>query len=79
MDTVTSEYKLSVNLGFADGDTRTINLKNPKTSLQASAINDVGSYLETNNVVIGDKTGAASAGILTADRIRETKNKLDLS
>ena len=77
-DTVKSSYILKIKLGFADGDTRTINLDNPRNDLTASEIYEVSQFIKTNNLLLGDKYGADSAGILTADKIASTKTTLDL-
>ena len=77
-DIYKQSYILKIKLGFADGDTRTINLDNPRNDLQASEINEVSQFIKTNNLLLGDKYGADSAGILTADKIASTKTTLDL-
>ncbi len=77
-DVVKSSYVLKIKLGFADGDTRTINLDNPKDNLQASQIYELSQYIKNNNLLLGDKYGADSAGILTADIVESTKVTLDL-
>ena len=69
---------LKIKLGFADGDTRTINLDNPKNNLQASEVYDLSQFIKNNNLLLGDKYGADSAGILTADIVQSTKTTLDL-
>ena len=77
-DIVKSSYILKIKLGFADGDTRTINLDNPRNDLTAAEIYEVSQFIKTNNLLLGDKYGADSAGILTADKISSTKTTLDL-
>jgi len=77
-DIYKQSYILKIKLGFADGDTRTINLDNPRNNLQASEINELSQFIKTNNLLLGDKYGADSAGILTADKIASTKTTLDL-
>ena len=77
-DVVKSSYILKIKLGFADGDTRTINLDNPKDNLQASQVHELSNFIKTNNLLLGDKYGADSAGILTADIVESTKVTLDL-
>jgi len=71
-------YVLKIKLGFADGDTRTINLDNPKNNLTAAEVHQVSQYIKTNNLLLGDKYAADSAGILTADIVESTKTILDL-
>ena len=77
-DIYKKSYILKIKLGFADGDTRTINLDNPRNNLQASEIHELSNFIKTNNLLIGDKYGADSAGILTADIVQSAKTTLDL-
>ena len=77
-DIYKQSYILKIKLGFADGDTRTINLDNPRNDLTAAEIYEVSNFIKTNNLLLGDKYGADSAGILTADKIASTKTTLDL-
>ena len=77
-DIYKQSYILKIKLGFADGDTRTINLDNPRNDLTASEIYELSQFIKNNNLLLGDKYGADSAGILTADKIASTKTTLDL-
>ena len=77
-DTRKETYILKIKLGFADGDTRTINLDNPRNDLQASEVHQLSQYIKNNNLLFGDKYGADSAGILTADIVESAKTTLDL-
>ena len=77
-DIYKQSYILKIKLGFADGDTRTINLDNPRNDLTASEIYEVSQFIKTNNLLLGDKYGADSAGILTADIVQTAKTTLDL-
>lgn len=77
-DTRKETYILKIKLGFADGDTRIINLDNPRNDLQASEIHQLSQYIKNNNLLLGDKYGADSAGILTADIVESTKITLDI-
>ena len=77
-DIYKQSYILKIKLGFADGDTRTINLDNPRNDLQASEIHELSNFIKTNNLLLGDKYGADSAGILTADIVQSAKTTLDL-
>ena len=77
-DTRKETYVLKLKLGFADGDTRIINLDNPKNNLQASEIHSLSNFIKNNNLLLGDKYGADSAGILTADIVESAKTILDL-
>ena len=77
-DTQKQTYILKIKLGFADGDTRVINLDNPKSNLQASQVHELSQFIKTNNLLLGDKYGADSAGILYADIVESTKTTLDI-
>ena len=77
-DTRKETYVLKIKLGFADGDTRTINLDNPRNNLQASEVHQLSQYIKNNNLLLGDKYGADSAGILMADIVESTKTILDI-
>ena len=77
-DVYKQTYVLKIKLGFADGDTRTINLDNPKSNLQASEVHELSQFIKNNNLLLGDKYGADSAGILTADIVESMKIMLDL-
>ena len=77
-DIVKSSNILKIKLGFADGDTRTINLDNPRNDLEASEIYNLSQFIKNNNLLLGDKIGADSAGILTADVVESTKVTLDI-
>ena len=80
MDKVTTKKELVLNANFADGDTRTITLEDPKTTVEATAINAVGTTLATTQVFIGDKAGAAFLDFGTKAKIREqTRTVLDLN
>lgn len=78
-DTVTSGSDLQIEFGFADGDTRTVKLPNPKTNLDSATFVGLSSWMTTKNIIIGDKAGASSTGINSAVIIEQTKTKLDLS
>lgn len=71
-------YTLKIKFGFADGDTRVINLDNPRNDLQASEIYSLSNFIKENNLLLGDKYGSDSAGILTADIVESTKTILDI-
>ena len=77
-DIYKQSYILKIKLGFADGDTRTINLDNQRNDLTAAEIYEVSQFIKNNNLLLGDKYGADSAGILTADIVQSAKTTLDL-
>ena len=77
-DTVKNTSILKIKLGFNDGDTRTINLDNPRGNLTAANIYEVSQFIKTNNLLLGDKTGADSSGILTAEIVETAKVNVDI-
>lgn len=79
-DTVQTASALNIELGFVDGDTRTLSIADPKTSINlGAAAASIGAYVKDNNLLIGDKAGAASAGIRSAKLVTNKTTKLDLS
>lgn len=78
-DIVKQKNTLSLEMEFTDGDTRTVNFDNPKTTLAAAQINSLGSFAAENNLVIGDKTGADFLRFKTAKVTRGTTTYLDLN
>ena len=77
-DIYKQSYILKIKLGFSDGDTRTINLDNPRNDLTAAEVYEVSQFIKNNNLLLGDKYGADSAGILTADIVQTAKTTLAL-
>ena len=79
-DIVKSKNTLSVENEFADGDTRTINLENPNTAINlAAAVKNIGAFAKTNQVILGDKTGAAFTRIKSAKLTNRQTTYLDLT
>lgn len=79
-DIVKSKNTLSVENEFADGDTRTINLENPNTAINlAAAIKEIGAFAKTNQVILGDKTGAAFKRVKSAKLTNRQTTYLDLT
>lgn len=78
-DTVKTYSILKIKLGFNDGDTRTISLDNPRGNLTAANIYELSQFIKTNNLLLGDKTGADSSGILTADIVETARVNIDIT
>lgn len=70
--------ELKIEYLFVDEDTRIQKIKNPKDDLTKQDIAELNAWLQANNVIIGDKTGATIARIKTATRITQTRTTLDL-
>ena len=77
MDTMTSSSELSINWRFADGDTRTITIANPRYDLNAEDIGAFEADAVSKGILVGDKTSAELTGIKVAKRIDKTDWNLD--
>lgn len=78
-DVQTNTQTLKVENLFVDGDTRTITLKNPKSNITASEILTLQTFMQANNVIIGDKYGGTFGRIESVTRVNEQRTKIDLS
>lgn len=78
-DTVTSSREGKLLVKFYDGDTRTVTIPNPKTTLNATNVNSFVTFMTTNQPIIGDKTGASIVGAESCKIVEKTDRKLDLS
>ena len=79
-DTVKGTSALQLEFSFVDGDTRTVSIDHPNTSLNLGACAaSIGSYVKDHNILLGDKTGADSKGLKTARLVNQTTTKLDIS
>lgn len=78
-DTLTSSREGKFNFGFTDGDSRIITLPNVKTNLGETDVTTLNTWIEENQPIIGDKTGASTTGIFDAYYLETTKRTLDLS
>lgn len=76
-------YKITNSLRidnvFVDGDTRSITLKNPKATIESSQIAELNSFMQTNNVLIGDKAAGTFGRIKQAVRIKTEDIIFDIS
>lgn len=77
MATTTSTTLKIENL-FVDGDTRTITLKNPKSDITTQDITNLETFMQQNNIIIGDKYNGTFGKIGSVKRISETRTKLDI-
>ncbi|MBQ6297419.1 MAG: DUF2922 family protein [Selenomonadaceae bacterium] len=79
-DTVKSTSSMQLEFSFVDGDTRTVSIDNPKTSINlGAAAASIGSYVKEHNILLGDKTGADSKGLKSAHLVNQTTTKLDIT
>lgn len=78
-DRTTTDYTLQILAEFADGDTRTINIDSPNSAESIGAqVYDLQSFLQSTNVLIGDKAGAAFTQFRYANKVTKTRTILDL-
>lgn len=73
---IKNEYSLKLNLAFVDGDTRTLTLKNPQPTIESSEISELNQYIQTNNLLIGDKTGATFGRIKDVSKVTTHKEEI---
>lgn len=78
-DTISSSDILQLEFGFVDGDSRKQNIPMPLETLTENDIISLNTWIESNQVIIGDKFGASTTGINSATIIKTTKKKLDIS
>ena len=75
----TNEATLKIENYFVDGDTRTITLKNPKSSITTSEIQNLEAYISANSLLIGDRYAGTFGKIGTVTRVTEQRTEIDLS
>ena len=79
MAVVKTAYNLVIETVFVDGDTRTLTIKNPRSTISQSDITDLNSYMQETNILIGDKDGATFGRIKKVTRRSSTTTYLDIS
>lgn len=77
-DTVSYSNELKIEALFVDGDTRTFNVKNPKTNIAQSDIGALNTFMQTNNILVGDKYGGRFGRISQAAKVNKTTVNVDL-
>lgn len=80
-DTTKITKELKFEFAFADGDTRTYRIRNPQQqgSTLYNKIDEINTYILTNNLLIGDKADGAFTGIYRVKIVDATKTNLDLA
>lgn len=78
-DTTKTTYDLKLETIFVDGDTRTFSIKNPKANISQSDIQGLDTYMQENNILVGDKYGGRFGRITKASTVEKTTVSLDLS
>ena len=77
-DKVKTSNELVIECKFIDGDTRTITLRNPRNNISASDIEDLESFMQENNIIIGDRDSSDFSKIKNAVKRVTTTTYLDL-
>ena len=77
-DVTKQSTELKIDYLFVDEDTRLQKIKNPRDDITSDDIAELNAWLQANNIVVGDKTGATFARIKSATRATITKTTLDL-
>lgn len=68
-----------IDLQFADGDTRTLKLNYPKSTLNGDSITSCFNYAIENEILIGDKTGAKLTSFESINKLEKTTTTFDLT
>ena len=77
-DIIKTASLLNIECVFLDGDTRTITLKNPRSNISASDIETLENFMETNQIIIGDRDSSDFRKIKKAVKRETTTRYLDL-
>lgn len=77
-DTTSTSKELKFETMFVDGDTRTFNVKAPKSNVSQQEIAALNTYMQTSNIMVGDKYGGRFGKIMTATVVDKTTVTLDL-
>lgn len=77
-DVIANEETMKFELYFVDGDTRTLTIKNPKATIEASEFQELNQFLQSTNALIGDKTGATFGKITQATRVNKSTTYFDI-
>ena len=77
-DRTKTESVLNIECVFLDGDTRTITLKHPRSNVSSSEIETLESFMQTNQIIIGDRDSSDFRKIKRAVMRYTTTTYLDL-
>ena len=77
-DKVKMSSVLSIEFAFLDGDTRTITLKNPRSDISSSDIEELEIFMQTENIIIGDRDSSDFRKIKKAAKREISTVYLDL-
>ena len=77
-DIVKTASLLNIECVFLDGDTRTITMKNPRSNISSSDIENLETFMQTENIIIGDRDSSDFRKIKKAVKRNTTTSYLDL-
>ena len=77
-DIVKTASLLNIECVFLDGDTRTITMKNPRSNISSSDIENLETFMQTENIIIGDRDSSDFRKIRKAVKRETTTTYLDL-
>ena len=77
-DIVKTASILNIECVFLDGDTRTITMKNPRSNISSSDIENLETFMQTENIIIGDRDLSDFRKIKKAVKRETTTTYLDL-
>jgi len=77
-DTLKTETILNIECVFLDGDTRKITLKNPRNDISSSDVENLETFMQTENIIIGDRDSSDFRKIRNAVKREITTIYLDL-
>ena len=77
-DRVKTSNELVIECAFIDGDTRTITLRSPRSNISSSDIENLETFMQTENIIIGDRDLSDFKKIKQAIKRETTTIYLDL-
>lgn len=77
-DKIKTSSELVIECVFFDGDTRTINLRSPRSDISSSDIENLASFMSTNQIIIGDRDSSEFRKIKRAVKRDIATTYLDL-
>lgn len=77
-DIIKTASLLNIECVFLDGDTRTITMKNPRDNISSSDIENLETFMQTENIIIGDRDSSDFRKIRKAVKRNTTTSYLDL-
>ena len=78
-DVIKTTETLNFDCLFVDEDTRIITVKNPKESITTAQIDGLNTFMQANNIIVGDKEGATFGRIKKVTRVTKLETALDLA